>query len=272
MSVNRLVLVAALLSSGLARAQSSDGGVAPDGGAPSDGSALVDGGAPSSAETRSPRHAGSPIAAALDEFDFGDYQSVVNRLRPLAENGARELPNPADRLEALRIYGIACTLTDRQTAAEGAFLLLLREQPAMRLDPELVRPEAVEFFEEVRARHRKELVAAYRQGRPRYYYVLDLIPTAGQFQNHEWKKGVAIGTTELLLLGSTILTGSLLSSWQGADHTFAGHTSAYAPLRDVDIISFSLLLGVTVYGIIDSFVVGAQQQKHERQREIQLGF
>src|ERR1700748_3592077 len=76
-------------------------------------------------------HAESPIADALERFDFGDYEGVVTRLRPIVENGARELPLQVDRIEALRIYGIACTLTDRKTAAEGAFLLLLREEPKM---------------------------------------------------------------------------------------------------------------------------------------------
>ena len=122
--------VALLLSLSVARADE------PDGGAPDGGAAIV---------------AQSPSAAlqrARDEFDFGKYEEVVAGLRPLVEalELARELPEKADRLEALRVYGIACTLTGRRTAAEGAFLLLLREEPSTQLDPALVRPEAVAFF------------------------------------------------------------------------------------------------------------------------------
>ena len=56
----------------------------------------------------------------------------MERLRPLVEalELARELPEKTDRLEALRVYGIVFTLTCLRTAAEGFFLLLLREEPS----------------------------------------------------------------------------------------------------------------------------------------------
>lgn len=217
-------------------------------------------------------HAGSPIAEALDEFDFGDYEGVVARLRPLVDRGARELHERADRIEALRVYGIACTLTDRKAAAEGAFLLLLREEPSTRLDPALVRPEAVAFFDQVRARHRAELLAAYRRTRPRYHWWLNLVPTAGQFQNRQLAKGFAIGGTELALLAGNLVTGVLLDRWQGDQHTFPEHRDAFGPLRAVNIASFAALLAVTVYGIVDGFVVGARRQERERQIEARIGF
>lgn len=217
-------------------------------------------------------HAGSPIADALDAFDFGDYEGVVTRLRPLVDRGARDLAERADRLEALRVYGIACTLTDRKTAAEGAFLLLLREEPSTRLDPALVRPEAVAFFDQVRARHREELLAAYRRTRPRYYWWLNLVPTAGQFQNRQLAKGFAIGGSELVLLAGNILTGVLLNRWDGDHHLFEMHQDAYGPLRGVNIASFAALLTVTAYGIIDGFVVGKRRRERERQIEARIGF
>jgi hypothetical protein len=275
MSVSRVLAVVVLASSvasGVARAQAVDMGPAPDlGGHPIDPYREKAAPTPAATVAQSP-HAGSPIAAALDEFDFGDYESVVERLRPLAENGARTLPNAADREEALRVYGIACTLTDRRTAAEGAFLLLLRQQPSLHLDPALVRPEAVAFFEEVRARHRQELVTAYRKGKPRYYFILDVLPLVGQIQNREWRKLAAVGAAEAVLLASSIVTGALLGKWQGNDYTFQGHVGAYEPMRVVNGLSFGLLLGVTTYGIIDGFVVGARRQQAERKQELLVGF
>ena len=217
-------------------------------------------------------HAQSPIADAIERFDFGDYEAVVTRLRPIVENGARELPLQVDRIEALRVYGIACTLTDRKTAAEGAFLLLLREEPKTRLDPRLVRPEAVAFFEEVRARHRDELLVVYRRTRPRYTWALDLVPTAGQFQNHQRTKAFVLGGLELALLGGSIVTYSLLKHFEGQDHTFTGHESLYTSARGINITCFTALLATTAYGIIDAFVVGAQQQRHERDVETELIF
>ena len=196
------------------------------------------------------------------------------RLRPLVEalELSRELPDKADRLEALRVYGIACTLTGRRTAAEGAFLLLLREEPSTELDPALVRPEAVAFFGEVRARHRAELLAAYRKNRRPYYWPLNLIPLVGQVQNRQWKKAIVFGAVELALFATNLTTGELLGRYEQTDHSFTGHTGAFEPLRDVNWISFGALLAVTAGGIVDAFVVGARRSERDRQAEARLGY
>jgi hypothetical protein len=110
--------------------------------------------APAAAEPPSPSSP-SPekaLAAARERLDFGDFEAVVQMLRPVVEAGGAELPWRQDRIEALRAYGIACALTGRRTAAEGAFVLLLDEAPTIRFDPALVRPEAVVLLEIVRAR------------------------------------------------------------------------------------------------------------------------
>ncbi|MDB4966635.1 MAG: hypothetical protein JWN44_2324 [Myxococcales bacterium] len=282
----RRVVALLLLSSGVARAQAADGGV-PDGGVADGGVAgggVAGGGVAERAVadgTGRSAHAGSPIAQALDEFDFGDYESVVTRLRPIVdalELAPRDLPQKTDRMEALRIYGIACTLTDRKTAAEGAFLLLLREEPSTRLDPTLVRPEAVAFFDQVRARHRDELLAAYRKTRPRYYWALDLIPLAGQLQNRQWRKAVIFGSVELVLLAANITTGAVLDARKG-DHrdfmpegpTGPDYRGMVPAMRGVNIASFVALLVVTGAGIIDAFVVGKRRVERERQVEARLG-
>jgi hypothetical protein len=264
MFARSIALTLVLLSAAIGRAQSADGGAA-DGGAADGGAA--DGGA---VIAQSPEVA---LKSARDEFDFGNYESVVSRLRPFVEalELARELPQKADRLEALRVYGIACTLTGRKTAAEGAFLLLLREEPSTRLDPALVRPEAVAFFDEVRARHRNELLAAYRKNRRPHYWALDLIPLAGQMQNRQWKKAIVFGAIELALLATNITTGVLLDHYEGDMHTFGMHQAAFEPLRDVNWISFGLLLGVTAGGLVDAFVVGARRADRDRQTEARLG-
>jgi hypothetical protein len=262
------VAAALVLSASLAHAQTADGGA--DGGAAiADGGAVIaDGGAPVAA---SPADA---LKRARDEFEFGNYEGTVGRLRPLVEalELSRELPDKADRLEALRVYGIACTLTGRRTAAEGAFLLLLREEPSTELDPALVRPEAVAFFGEVRARHRAELLAAYRKNRRPYYWPLDLIPLVGQLQNRQWKKAIIFGSIELALLATSITTGVLLGNYEQTDHSFTGHTGAFEPLRDVNWISFGALLTVTAAGIVDAFVVGARRSERDRQAEARLGY
>jgi hypothetical protein len=212
----------------------------------------------------------SRLHAALERFEFGDYAGVVAQLAALIDDGGgRALARP-DRLEALRAYGIACVLVGRPTAAEGAFLLWLEADPAARLDPRLVRPEAVGVFEAVRQRERDTLIAAYKKGRGRRYAVLNLLPPAGQLQNRQYKKGYALLGVELALLGLNLTSGSLLYSWRGAADDFPGHASAARVLRPVDWVSFGALIGVVVYGIVDGFVVGHRRAREERQAEDRL--
>src|SRR5579859_202154 len=85
------------------------------------------------------------VRAALDRYELGDYEGVVTALRPLVDADTPGL-SPADRVEALRTFGIASILTGRRVAAEGAFVLLLRADPHAEIDPTLVRPEAAAFF------------------------------------------------------------------------------------------------------------------------------
>lgn len=212
-----------------------------------------------------------PLAEAEEKFDFGRYEDVVTLLRPLVDTGARvELPQKADRIEALRIYGIACMLSRRSQAAEAAFLLLLREEPRTHLDASLVPDEAVRFFERVRERYRAELVAAYRKNRGRRYAVLNFLPPVGQFMNHQRTKGFLLGGAELALLATNITSGVLLSQWQGSDHLFTGHRDAAAALMPVNIASFAVLLAVVVYGIVDGLVVGHRLDKADRRAEDKL--
>lgn len=214
--------------------------------------------------------AGAPDAErlriALSRFDFGDYAGVVAELAALVEAGARSLPR-ADRLEALRAYGIACALLDRPTAAEGAFLLLLEADPGARLDPRLVRPEAVALFDAVRARNSETLLAAYRKGRGRRYAVLNLLPPAGQLQNRQYKKAYTLLGVEVALLALNITSGSLLYAWRGDHQDFPGHEDTARTLRPVNWVSFGALLAVVVYGIIDGFVVGRRRSIEEHEVE-----
>ena len=218
-------------------------------------------------ETRTPQ---VRLALALHRFEFGDYEAVVAELESLVEARATALSR-ADRLEALRAYGIACVLVGRRTAAEGAFLLLLEAEPSTSMDRALVRPEAVQVFEDVRTRNRTTLRAVYTRGRGRRYAVLNLLPPAGQLQNHEYKKGYTLLGVELALLALDVTSGSLLYSWRGAHQDFPGHADAARALRPVNWVSFGALAGVAIYAIIDGFVVGHRRALEERRTLERLG-
>jgi hypothetical protein len=209
------------------------------------------------------------VRQALERYELGDYEGVVQALRPLVDAEAPGL-SPADRVEALRTFGIASVLTGRRTEAEGAFVLLLRADPRSELDPTLVRPEAASFFEEVRARWRAERVAAYRKNHGKRYAILNLLPPAGQFQNRQRKKGYTLLAAEIALLGTNITTGVLLNQWEGPNRLFSGHESAARAMIPVNIASFAVLLTVVVYGVVDGFVVGHKLTVNERRDEQRL--
>src|SRR5262245_58567588 len=95
--------------------------------------------------------AASQLTEAISDLGAGEYVAAVGKLRAYIDAGARDLVAGA---QALRIYGIAWFLTGRAPAARGAFLTWLRLEPRARLDPALVRPEVVAFFEKVRVENR----------------------------------------------------------------------------------------------------------------------
>jgi hypothetical protein len=216
-----------------------------------------------------PEPPATTLMKALARSQRGEYEEVVAALQPIAE-GRVVVAARSDRMEALRTYAIACALTSRPTAAEAAFLLLLREDPTARLDPLLVRPEAVALFDEVRARHRQELVAAYRKNRPRRWVILNFLPPAGQFQNRDRVKGSILAASEVLLLSANVTSGVLLSEWEGKSHDFPGHVEDARALRPLNWASFGLLASVLIYGVVDGLAVGARRAREERAVEQRL--
>jgi hypothetical protein len=103
------------------------------------------------------------VAAALEQLELSNYEAVFTLLHPLVDGGIDTLAFRQERIEALRAYGIACVMTHRRVSAEGAFALLLHEDPTIRLDPTLVRPEAIDVLEIVRARFVVEPMAVPRR-------------------------------------------------------------------------------------------------------------
>ena len=209
------------------------------------------------------------VRRALERYELGDYEGVVQALRPLVDVDAPGL-SAADRVEALRTFGIASVLTGRRVAAESAFVLLLRADPRSELDRTLVRPEAADFFEQVRARYRAELVQIYKKSHGKRYAILNLLPPAGQFQNRQRGKGYGLLAAEIALLATNITTGVLLNEWEGPNHLFTGHEDTARALIPVNIASFAVLLSVVAYGIVDGFVVGHKLTLQEKREERRL--
>jgi hypothetical protein len=188
-------------------------------------------------------------------LDAGAYQRAADLARGVTANP--DVPAP-DRAEAWRLYGLASFFLGQHADAERAFLAYLKLEIDGRLDPALVPPEAIVFFEDVRARHAAEL-RKYRPGpERRRYRALNLLPPAGQFQNgHRVKAWVLTGVGGLAL-ATNLGTYAVLRSWcdESTGVCTSGDESRTGPartLRTINATSGVLFLGVVVYGVFDGF-------------------
>lgn len=189
------------------------------------------------------------LRQAIDLYVVGKYAEAASRLRPLVES--RVLEDRADQREALRTYGIALYLSGARPGAERAFRELLRLDPEARLDPSFVRPEVVQFFKQVRHRHRLELRTVVRKS-PKMYK--NFLPPWGQFQNGQRTKGWILGSAELLTVATSVATAALLYSWRRDDGTFGEHEAAAEVLQPVNWVSFGALGALLLYGVIDGVI------------------
>lgn len=205
-------------------------------------------------------------AARLDEaaraLAAGDYVGAETATRPLL---AAPTLLRAERAEAYRLHGLALYFQNRQAEAEAAFRQYLTLEPDAHLDPALYPPEAVVFFESVRARHRGAVIIAKPPARRRRNGMLNLVPPLGQIQNGDTAKAWIIGGAELVLLGANIATYAMLSSsCKGSDLTCDRDPSTSRALRTVNLVSGGLFLAVYAYGVIDGYVVGGKLSSRER--------
>jgi len=190
----------------------------------------------------------------------GDWQRVAALIDPLL---ARELPR-ADIAEAHRLAGLVAFFADRKPEAEAHFLVYLKMELDGRLDPALVPPEAVQFFEEVRARHAAELRALRPQRR---YFVLNFVPVAAQVQNGDRGKAIVLGGVFAALAITNITSYVVLHSWCSSSDltcdTPTNHVHAAMSLRATNIMSGVGLIATYLYGVWDGV---AGYRRHSREQ------
>jgi hypothetical protein len=187
------------------------------------------------------------LKRARDRFEFGAWAEAAGTIRAwLAENPEAKGP---DAVEALRMLGIAEYHLGDVDAARAAFVSLLSLDPDYELDPFLVPPPVVEFFDRVRREHEPQLAplrerkrAADEQARlaeearrkllleeqartgpptkiirvQERIYLFNWMPFgAGQFQNGHRAKGTAIAAAQLV--AAAVNLGAILVHNQIAD-------------------------------------------------------
>jgi hypothetical protein len=176
------------------------------------------------------------LKRARDRFEFGSFAEAAGTVRAwLAEH-----PDASgdDAIEAYRMLGISELKLGDLAQARSAFVSLLSVDPDHTLDPFLVEPKVVEFFDQVkrdnepalgplRERRRaleeqrrltedakKRLMAEElaRAGAPtkviqvqERLYLFNWMPFgAGQFQNGHRAKGTAIAAAEVALAAANL--------------------------------------------------------------------
>lgn len=171
------------------------------------------------------------VKRARDRYEFGAYVDAVGAVREVLSRNP-DLPDPV-AIEAWRILGLAEYQLGNKGAARAAFVQLLSIDPDQVLDPFLVPPPVVDFFDGVRAeaepelaplRERKKQVKEQerladearrrllaeeliRSGPPskviivqEHIYLLNFLPFGvGQFQNGDTTKGIIIAVSQVVL-------------------------------------------------------------------------
>ena len=169
------------------------------------------------------------LKRAKDRFEFGQYADAAGTLRRFLATDPQLTDDEA--VEAYRMLGIAEYQLGDQPQARTAFVNLLSRDPDYALDPFLVPPAIVEFFDRVKRenepalaplRERRRMLREQqrladeakrrllaeeqaRTGPPtkvvrvqERLYLLNWIPLgAGQFQNGEKAKGTAIAAGQI---------------------------------------------------------------------------
>lgn len=171
------------------------------------------------------------LKRARDRFEFGSFAEAAGTIRAwLAEH-----PDASgdEAIEAYRMLGISELKLGDGAQARSAFVSLLSLDADYALDPFLVEPKVVEFFDQVKKEHepalaplrerqraleeqkrladeaKKRLLSEEqaRSGPPtkvirvqeRHYFFNWLPLGAGQFQNRQPVKGTAIAAAEVVL-------------------------------------------------------------------------
>lgn len=137
----------------------------------------------------------------------GDWLRVAQLVDPLLTSQLQ----PADLAEAHRLAGLAAFFQGQKATAEAQFLAYLRIDLDGQLDPALYPPEAVIFFNDVKTKHKSELRA--RRPKSKRYWILNLVPPFGQFQNGHRTKGFILGGTIAAMAIGNATSFFVLRSW-----------------------------------------------------------
>lgn len=192
------------------------------------------------------------LANANAAATAGDWESVARWVAPLLPGAAL---GKGDQAETHRLAGLSAYFLGHYDEAERELLAYLQLDVDARLDPAVVPPEAVTFFEDVRARHGAELRALRPRGR-KHHWVLNLVPPFGQFQNGDRTKGWVIAGGLFAFVATNVTTYFVLRDWCSGEHQLCepggtDHAGTARKLRIVNTVTGIGAVALYVYGVVD---------------------
>ena len=189
------------------------------------------------------------LELARDAFMEGQYDRVVGLTSILTHE---ETLGRTDRAEAWRLRGLSLYFLERPTDAESALVQYLEHEPDAHLDPALFPPDAVVFFEDVRARHAGRIALKRPRPTKRRYAALNFLPPLGQVQNNDVTGAWIVGGTGAALVGVNVTTYFMLrGNCSRSDLTCDYDASTADALRTANLLSALALVGWYAYGVYD---------------------
>jgi tetratricopeptide (TPR) repeat protein len=222
------------------------------------------------------------FASGKLEFDHKNFGNAINLLRPLLFPVV-QLTRTDDIVAAREMLGLAYFYVGQEQEAQEEFKLLLYLRPRHRLDPFLVPPQAVRFFDQIwsdpamaekiekieKERLERERLEAEKQKqqaktlvRRQYlketdierFRIIAFLPFGlGQFQNGHTVKGILLASGGGLSLAANIVCYSLLVA-------LANDNGKYSPaevpvakaLRITQYVTAGVFAATWIYGVIDA--------------------
>lgn len=202
------------------------------------------------------------LARANHALTSGDFAGAAQMAGPIARS-VQDIDS-SDRAEAWRLLGLAQFYLGQSDQARQSFYAYLRLEPDGHLDPQLVPPDAVLLFDSVRSEHAAELAALRPKAPAKRYWLLNLVPGGGQFQNGQRTKGLVLAGASTALFATSVTTYLLLHNWCGGsgdtcdsgepgEPDYRDNTGKARAAFVINMSSSALLLGVYAYSVYDGF-------------------
>jgi len=263
--------------------------------APQDTSSPDDSVAPKKAEnwpfvpaTQQPSPSGMPwqlLEKARQSYEYGDFRGVIAFVRAaLSQEMEESLVQ-----DAYMLLGLCSYLLHEYSEAKDAFTSLLLRVPDYRLDPVLVPPNIITFFEELKValKDRLDPIRARLETQPardkpktpkarvvevryeRHQWAYNFLPFGvGQFQNGHTAKAYGLLGSQAAMLALNLASYLSIITLSDADGYYTKSKADTARgLQVTQYVSAGAFLGLWLYGVIDGLVyyqdevkVGAPQE------------